>query len=175
MALLTEEQKTMIVLGHARFMRPAEIILMLREEFEIEADRFQVTKLNPERTCYEGGNQWRDLFEQARKQHIEDTATVPIANQGYRLNTLQEGVNAAKKAKNWPLVAQLLEQAAKETGGLLTNQRDVRIDDSRRQRASELTPEDRKMALAEIIRQALEARDAGQLPAPTTIEGKVTP
>lgn len=169
MAELTEEQKTAIVVGHARFMRPVEILAMLREDFDVEADRNQVIKLNPQRACYEGGEKWREAFDLARRAYTEEVASVPAANQGYRLNVLQEGIDAARKAKNWPLVAQLLEQSAKEVGGVLTNERNLRVDDSRRQRAADMDQDERKMAIAEVVRLALEQR---ALPQPVTIEGK---
>lgn len=165
MAELTDLQKTEIVSMLARFHRPAEIIAYFGEEHGLELVHRQITAYDPTKAHYDAGDKWRDLFDAVRKAHLEDLSSHPVASQGYRLGMLQKGIAAAEKAKNWPLVAQLLEQAAKETGGLLTNMRDVRIDD-RRPRASELTPEDRKLAIAEIIRQAMEAREAGQLPAP---------
>lgn len=156
MAELTEEHKTAIITGLAQFMRAADIVVMMREEFGVEIDTQQVSKYNPLRACYEGGEKWRDIFDAARKAYIEDVQTKPVANQGYRLALLQKGIEAAEKAKNWVLVASLCEQAAKEVGGVLTNERNLKVDDARRQRAADMTPEDRRLAVAEVIRQAVE-------------------
>lgn len=168
MAELSEHQKLEIVEMLACFRAPTDIVKHFGEIHGLEISHQQVGSYDPTRSYYEAGDRWRELFEAKRKWYLEDAASVPTANQGYRLNTLQEGIDAAKKAKNWPLVAQLLEQAAKETGGLLTNERNLRVDD-RRQRAADMTSEDRVAAIAEVVRQALEQR---QLPAPVTIEGK---
>lgn len=164
MAELTEPQKLEIVEALACFADPGAIIKHFRSEHEIELTHKQVGRYDPTRPYYEAGDKWREIFDARRKKYLEDVASHPNANQGYRLGLLNEGIEAARKAKNWPLVASLLEQSAKEVGGVLTNQRDVRIDDSRRQRAADMTPEDRKMAIAEVIRQAMELRAAGQLP-----------
>lgn len=158
MADLTEQQKTEIVLGHARFMSPSDIVVMLREEHGVECDTAQVVRYNPIKACYEGGERWRPIFEEARKAFLHEVAAVPVAHQAYRLNLLQEGIESARKARNWRLVGRLAEQAAKEVGGMLTNQHNVRIDDNQPKRAIDMTPEDRRAALAEIIRQALETR-----------------
>jgi hypothetical protein len=168
MADLNDDQKREIVEALACFSTPAQIIAYFQSEYGLILEHVQVGRYDPTRPYYAAGDKWREIFEARRKGYLEDVAAVPVASQAYRLNLLQEGIDAAKKARNWPLVAQLAEQAAKEVGGVLTNQRDVRIDDTRRQRAADLTPEDRKMAITEIIRQAMEAHAAGALPQQVT-------
>ena len=158
MADLTDQQKTKIVLGHARFMSPSDIVVMLREEHGVESDTAQVVRYNPAKACYEGGERWRPIFEEARKAFLHEIAAVPVAHQAYRLNLLQEGIDGARKAKNWALVASLAEQAAREIGGIYTNQRSLRVEDNARARAADMTPEDRRAAMAAIIRQAMEQR-----------------
>lgn len=49
---------------------------------------------------------------------------------------------------------------SRDVGDALTNRRDVRIDESRTKLAGQMTPEDRKAALAEIIWPATEQRNA---------------
>lgn len=158
MADLNDEQKREIVEQLACFRTPVEVVAWFQSEYGIELDRLQVGRYDPSRTYYAAGEKWREVFELRRAAYLSDVSAVPAANQAYRLQTLQEGIEAAKKAKNWPLVAQLLEQSAKEVGGVLTNQRELKVDDSRRPKPSELSPEDRKLAVAEIIRQAMESR-----------------
>lgn len=156
MADLTDQQKTEIVLAHARFVAPSEIVVMLRDEHGVESDTAQVVRYNPTKACYEGGERWRPIFEEARKAFLHEVATVPVAHQAYRLNLLQEGIDGARKTKNWGLVASLAEQAAKEVGAVFTNQRNLSVNDTARPRVQDMTPEDRRAAMAELIRQAME-------------------
>lgn len=158
MAELTDLQKTEIVTMLAQFRRPAEIIAHFGSEYGIEMQHRQVTAYDPTKAHYDAGDKWRDLFTEARKAYVEDVSAVPAANQGYRLQRLQRYIEEAEKAKNWKLAAELHEQAAKEVGGVLTNERNLRVDDHRAPRVRDMTAEDRKAALAEVIRQALEQR-----------------
>lgn len=188
MADLTEEQKGEIVEALACYRDVPSIMRAFHMEYGIQLDRKQVGRYDPTRPYFAGSEKWREVFEARRRAYLEDVAAVPVAHQGYRLNILQRGVEAAEKAGNWLLAARLLEQAAKEVGGVLTNQRDLRIDDQRRPRAAEMTPEDRKAAITEVIRQAMELRreqqegrerlvatssEAAQRPiaAPSTLQG----
>lgn len=142
-----------------------------RSEYELELTARQIGAYDPNRSYYEAGDKWRELFEAKRKAYLEEVASVPIANQGFRLNVLHEQLEKAISKNQAATVAMLLKQAAEEVGGVLTNERNLRVDDSRRQRASEMTPEDRKAAVAELIRQALEGRDPpGAAPAPAALQ-----
>src|SRR5690606_28106427 len=118
----------------------------------------QVGRYDPTRAYYEGGERWREIFEARRKACLEDVSTIPVAHKAYRLNMLQEGVDAARAAKNWVLMAQLLKQASQEVGGSLTNERNVRMDDSYERRVRDMTPEERRAKLADLIREAMEQR-----------------
>ena len=158
MADLTEEQKLEIVAALARFREPAAIIAYFQSEHGLEIDHKQVGRYDPQRSYFAGGEKWRVIFDAKRKAYLHDVAIVPIANQGYRLNAIQTGVDAAMKAEKWMVMARLLELAAREVGGMLTNQHNVRIDDNRPKRAIDMSPEERRAAMAEIIRQAMEQR-----------------
>jgi len=157
MANLSELQKREIVAALACFCDSATIIANFRSEHGLELSHKQVGRYDPTRSYYDAGDKWRELFEARRKTYLENVADVPIAHQGYRLQMLQQGVDAAKKAKNWVLLAELLKQAAKEVGGTLTNGRKVRTDDRHTSPIDDMTPVERRAAMAELIRQALEA------------------
>lgn len=163
MADLSEPQKLEIVSMLACFREIPVVQEHFRSEHELELTARQIGAYDPTRTYYEAGDKWRDIFDAKRKQYLEEVASVPIANQGFRLNILHEELKKAVKDGKSPLA--ILEQAAKEVGGVLTNQRDVRIDDNRRQRVSEMTSEDRRAVLAGVIADAMSAaaaaRDAG--------------
>lgn len=156
MADLTEAQKLEIVTMLACFRDTTTILEHFRAEHGLDLEHKQVGRYDPDRTYFDAGERWRDIFDKQRKSYLEDVASVPIANQGYRLNLLNEQAKLAFKDKKPALGAALLEQAAREVGGLMTNQRGVTIDDSRRVRASEMSPEDRRAMMAELIRQAME-------------------
>lgn len=163
MAELSEANKLEIVSMLACYRDSQQIVDYFREEHELDLTLKQVGSYDPTRSYYEAGDKWRDIFDAKRKQYLEEVASVPIANQGFRLNVLNEELKKAVKDGKSPLA--ILEQAAKEVGGVLTNQRDVRIDDNRRARVSEMSPEDRKAVLAGVIADAMSAaaaaRDAG--------------
>ena len=71
------------------------------------------------------GAKLRAVFDETRKAFLTDVATVPIANLAVRLRMLQRMVVEADIRGNSAMVARLLEQAAKEVGGLLTNRREL--------------------------------------------------
>lgn len=156
MADLTDQQKTEIVLAHAQFMAPSGIVVMLREEHGVESDTAQVVRYNPTKACFEGGERWLPIFQEARKAYLHEVAAVPVAHQAYRLNLLQEGIESARRAKNWGLVGNLAEQAAREIGGIYTNQRNLSVNDAARPRAVDMSPEDRRAMMAGLIRQAMD-------------------
>jgi SLT domain-containing protein len=87
---------------------------------------------------------------------------VPVANQAFRLNELHDLYKKAKKAKNMKLAADLLEQIAREVGGVLTNSRELNINDARR--AKDMTPEDRRTMLGSIIAEELAKKRDGEQP-----------
>ncbi len=155
---LAERQKLELVGLLACFREPTAIIAHFRTEHGIELSHKQVGGYDPTRSYYDAGERWREIFDVRRKAYLDDVSNIPVAHQGYRLNALQIGTEAAMKAKNWALMARLLEQAARDVGGVLTNRSNVRLDDNRRQRAVDMSPEDRRLALAQVIADAMASR-----------------
>jgi hypothetical protein len=165
MADLTEHQKLEIVEALAGFQSPSAIIAHFRSAHGLDLTHKQVGRYDPTRPYYDAGDRWREIFEARRKSYLEDVSAIPVAHKAYRLNMLQEGIDVARAAKNWVLVAQLLKQAAEEVGRAPTSQGALQIDDPAEQRAYEsfkriraMTPEERRAALTEQIRQAMEVR-----------------
>lgn len=165
MADLSEDAKLFIVRAFARFSSPAEVVVMIREDFGIETSVQQVRTYNPDHPRFEAGEKWRPIFEAVRKAYLEDVSSIPIASQAFRLNALQKNYDRAMKHCNLILANAILEQAAKEVGGVLTNARNVSV-----QQAGggfrDLTSEERRRTAAEMIRSAL-SKDAPQT-APST-------
>ncbi|WP_161792446.1 DUF2280 domain-containing protein [Croceibacterium mercuriale] len=156
MAHLTEYQKLKIVQALASFQPPTDIIEQFRSDYGIELTHKQVGRYDPTRSYYEGGDKWRQVFQACRVKCFENVSAIPVAHKAYRLNVLQEGVDAAKQARNWPLVIQLLKQAAKEVGTVLTNNESVRADDTAKRRDHDTTPEERRATINDLMRQAVE-------------------
>ena len=127
MAKLTEPQKLFIVKALACFDTPTQVAAGVREEFGVEITRFQAAEYDP--TTARGSRSMSKklctVFEETRKAFQETLGELPIANQAYRLRVLQRMVTRAESQGNMALVAQLLEQAAKEVGGALTNRREL--------------------------------------------------
>src|SRR5215471_4195998 len=135
MAELSEEHQIFIVQALACYRTPSEVSDLVKAEFRgLEIDRRQVQFYDPTK----GGDgkrlakEWRDLFAATRKTYLEDIASIGIAQQAHRLRMLDEMARDAKQKKNYQLAAQLIEQAAKETGGSFTNRRKLEIDDPRK-------------------------------------------
>lgn len=153
MAELSEPHKEQIVVLLAHFRGAAEVAVAMKNDHGLELTVQQIVKYDCAKPSYEAGEKWRPIFEAARQAYLEDVKTVPAANQGYRLQMLQEGIEAARKAKNWKLLSDLLEQAAKEVGGVLTNTRELNVNDSRR--VKDMSSEDRKAMLGSILAEEL--------------------
>lgn len=157
MAELTEADKLEIVTMLACFRDPKQIVDHFGEEYKIELGVRQVGAYDPTRAYYDAGEKWLAIFDAKRKAYLEEVASIPIANQGFRLNVLNDELKKAVREGKSTLA--ILEQAAKEVGGVLTNERNVRVDDSRRLRIAEMSPEDRRAEFARIVAEALATRD----------------
>lgn len=160
MAELPEDTKLEIVRAFARFCSPAEVVAMVRDEFGIETTVQQVRTYNPEHPRFEVGEKWLPIFEAARTAYLENISAIPIASQAFRLNALQKSYDKAWRAGNIVLANATVEQAAKEVGGVLTNQRNFNVE-KKGGSFRDLTIEERRAAVAELIRAAL-AKDAAQ-------------
>lgn len=122
MAVLQNEVKAFIVQALACFDTPSQVVESVQKEYGVTITRQQVETHDPTKTsgkCL--AKRWVTLFEDTRKRFRDDTADIPIANRAFRLRALGRMAERAESVKNLALAAQLLEQAAKETGGTYTN------------------------------------------------------
>jgi hypothetical protein len=126
MAKLTEPQKLFIVKALACFDTPTRIASAVRDEFDLEITRFQAAEYDPTTIRGRGiSKKLKAVFEETRKTFLTELGELPIANQAYRLRTLQRMLIKSESQGNIALAARLLEQAAKEVGGALTNRREL--------------------------------------------------
>lgn len=126
MATLTDDVKAFVVQALACFDTPTQVANAVKEEYGIAIERMQVAAYDP--TKFSGrslSKKWREIFDATRKAFLEDQASIPIANQNFRLRALDRLYQNAASRGNAALAAQLLEQAAKESGGTFTNRREM--------------------------------------------------
>jgi len=127
MAILTGPQQAFIVTCLACFERPADVVDAVRETFGVTVTRQQVWTYD----ASQPGQRERlarklvALFDATRRQYLEDTASIPIANKAYRLNRLQKLLERAEGMGAVTLAKDLLEQGAKEMGEVYTNRHKV--------------------------------------------------
>lgn len=119
---LTEPIKLFIVQSLAKFLTPTEVAEAVNLEFAVVIPRQNIRKYNPEQNP-KIALKWKEIFEQTRKQFLENVSEISISQQAYRLNELQRMYHQA--GRNLVLKKAILEQAAKECGGLFTNKRDI--------------------------------------------------
>jgi hypothetical protein len=165
MAKLTEPQKYEIVSLLAQFVSPANVVVHMREWSCIEIDRFQVRSYDPTNARYEGGDKWRLVFDEVRRAYLASLADIPIAHAAFRLNELHRNYLKARDSGNLVMANATLEQAAKEAGGLLTNERKIKIDETR-DAIRDMTPEERRVAVVQMLDAALKRKinaEAGKL------------
>ncbi|MGR7948841.1 DUF2280 domain-containing protein [Alcaligenes sp. RM2] len=126
MAALKDDQKLFIVQALACFDAPSQVIEAVKQEFGIDVSPQQLQAYNPATKAGARMSQkLKDIFESTRKRFLAEVSDIPVANQAYRLRQLQRMVHESMKRKNIVLAASLLEQAAKESGGMFTNKREL--------------------------------------------------
>lgn len=159
MATLSEEVKTFIVQRLAMFDTPTEVADAVKEAYDVVVDRRQVQMYDPERAGKKPAEQWGALYAATRAAFLNETAKVPAAHRAVRVKKLAGMLDWPTVKRNPVLVAQLLEQIAKEVGDAYTNRR-------------VLTPEDPAEALArDLGMSAEELRKLAAGAASTTSSG----
>jgi hypothetical protein len=126
MATLTDDVKAFIVQALACFDTPSQVADAVKAEYGIIVTRQQCEAYDPNKKIGKGlSAKWKALSEETRKRFLEDASQIPIANQTFRLRTLDRMLQRVEKQGNLALAAQLLEQASKEVGGAFTNKREL--------------------------------------------------
>lgn len=130
MAVLKEEVKMFITQSLACLDTPSQVVEAVKEEFGLDLARSHVQFFDPTKKQggAELGKKYRAVFEETRKAFLEDITKIPIANKSFRLRALQRSYEFFTQRKNYIAANQVLEQAAKEDGGLYTNKMKVSGD-----------------------------------------------
>ncbi|MBU9175824.1 DUF2280 domain-containing protein [Burkholderia gladioli] len=122
MAKLSADIKLFIVQSLACFDSASVVVKTVREEFGVEVSPQQCERYDPtKRAGATLSKKYREIFETTRKAFLDDTSQIGIAHRAVRLRKLANAIETAEKRGNIPLLAQLLEQAAKESGDAFTN------------------------------------------------------
>lgn len=126
MARLTAPVQLFIVKALACFDTPSQVASAVKEEFGLDITRQHAASYDPTKVMGRDlSKKLRAVFEETRKTFLGKVSDLPIANQAFRLRVLERLVRKAEGQGNMALVASLLEQAAKEVGGVLTNRREM--------------------------------------------------
>jgi hypothetical protein len=126
MAALKDDVKAFIVRALACFDSPTDVCRQVKEEFGIDVTKQQVSAYHPERRVAKDlSEKWRTIFDETRRKFLDDVSAIPIANQAFRLRALNRMYERVSATANTALAAQLIEQAAKESGGAFTNRREM--------------------------------------------------
>ena len=126
MAALSEDLKIFIVQALACFDGPSLVAQSVKDQYGVVVDRRQVESYDPTKKAGKTvAKKLRALFEETREAFLKESAAVPLAKQVYRLRVLQRALDKAEKNGNQSMVLQILEQAAKESGGAFTNRREL--------------------------------------------------
>lgn len=126
MAALTDDVKMFIVHALACFDTPQQVADAVKAEFGLTVTRQQCQAYDPGKSMgAKLSKKWCEIFDATRKAFLVDQASIPIANQNFRLRALNNLYQNAAARGNVALAAQLLEQAAKESGGAFTNRREM--------------------------------------------------
>lgn len=126
MVKLTEPQKDFIVKELAMFDTPSDVVASFREEFGVTLERTQVAKYNPtQRAGRDVSKKLRAIFEATREAWLKECSEVGVMHKSYRLRSLDRLHRKMQANGNAGMQLQVLEQAAKESGGAFTNKQSI--------------------------------------------------
>jgi hypothetical protein len=123
---LPHDVKVRATVLFAQFQRLRDVVRIIHEEFGVRYDKRLLHAYDCAKPSSKAGGPMRDLFERTREEYLRDTASIGITNQNHRLRVLERLIGKAEDAGDFAGAGKLLEQAAKELGGVLTNETKVR-------------------------------------------------
>lgn len=122
MAALPDPIKVYIVQSLACFDTISRVAKAVREEFGVDVSPQQCERYDPtKRAGSTLSKKYREIFERTREEFLKDTSRIGASHRAVRLRKLDRAIGIAEERGNIPLMAQLLEQAAKESGDAFTN------------------------------------------------------
>jgi hypothetical protein len=167
---LSVDQKRYVVQALACHQSQNDVLAWLRDECGVELSAAGIQHYDP--TTLQGQELCKELtqlFFETRQKWNSNAEHVGLYHLRYRLETLQQSLELAKKRGNVKLMNETVEQAAKEVGGVFTKQRNVKVEN--------LSVENRLCQLLNMTPEELclpSKRPPKQLPPGDVIEGEVT-
>jgi hypothetical protein len=120
---LNKVQKVYVITQLATFETLTAVREGLKQEFGVDISLPALMHYQPPHAKLKKA--FKDLFDETRKQFLEDTAAIPIANKAFRLKQLdrllQRQIKLSDVKQNTVEMRATLEQAAKESGNQFTN------------------------------------------------------
>jgi hypothetical protein len=161
---LPKHVKLFIVQAVACFDSPATVAEAVNQEFGIEIPRQQVEKYDPTKRGGAGlSEKYKAIFETTRQQFVKSTVAIGWSHRPARLRSIQRIGETAEATGDLALALQAVEQAAKEMGGLYTNQRILELEGKPKPADVDVLsperrfPQDRLAHLREVYGGALKA------------------
>jgi hypothetical protein len=122
---LSDLQKSFVVRRVAAFEPASAIRDALKREHGVEITAQGVERYDPTKAAGVNlADRWRVMFDESRATYLSDQAGIGISHRAVRLRAIDRMAAKAESMNNMSLAAQLLEQAAKEVGGMYTNRRE---------------------------------------------------
>jgi hypothetical protein len=98
----------------------------VRQDFGVEVTRQQIATYDPTKAAGRNLSQkLRAVFAASRRAFLTDMRDIPISHLAVRLRILQRELDRAQERGHTAMVLKILEQAAKECGGIFTNRREL--------------------------------------------------
>ena len=118
-SILSDEVRLFIVERLAVFDSPQTVATAVKNEFGVVVSRQAVEAYDPTRKAGQPlSPKLREHFCRTRQKFRRDIDDIPVASKAYRLTVLGEMVEQLRSLGNCLGAAALLEQAAKEVGGV---------------------------------------------------------
>jgi hypothetical protein len=119
--VLPHAVKARIVTLFAQYQGLGAIQKAIESEFGLRIGKSTIAHYDPTAARVRLSRRLLSLFEDARAAYVGDFTRIGIAQQNHRLRLIERLVEKAETAKEFAAAAKLLELAAKEMGGALTN------------------------------------------------------
>lgn len=127
MKRLPEAIKRRIVEHLACFQKPADVVDLIAEEFDVTLTPRHVRAYDPTSMQFAGSCRWLEYHAAVRERYLEEIGRVAIAHRAYRLDQLQRALDVAmeildSREDGWleacEQIRRTVETAAKEVGNV---------------------------------------------------------
>lgn len=131
--VLTDQARAFIVTSLATYQPVCTVRREVMETYGLDVSKQSISQYNPENQASTNmAKKWKDMFHVTRESYLDEVAREPIAIQIHRLRRLsaihdklyEATLSETDTARMIELSVEargILEQAAKEVGGLFTN------------------------------------------------------